>query len=261
MKTIARLLPLFFSVLLVLFAPAAISQGKAILQSQSQSDQSDLTFPWFGLVTVADEDRTRTLRVSGSKQVESGIFELDAIYGWTDGNQTSVRAEMIITTDQKRTIRITTQPGSKITATQGQDGTFVGTFTATNGKVKGLTIQILSEDDLAKARVRLAEGPPISLPTSDVPEVCARFIGGWVGDWGFGKRQLWITEVNPQCTAKYSYSPQTQTLKSVEIKDNALSFSCGSGGGNCSFEHHGDELWGRYTGSDGTNNAVFRKTK
>ncbi len=254
MKTANPLLSLFFSAFLILSSSiAANAQDKPA----SQQTQAELVLPWLGLVTVDGEDRTRTLRVSGSNQVEPGIFELDAIYGWTDGNQTAVKAELLIATDQKHTLRITTQPGSKIAATQGLDGIFVGTFTATNGKIKGVAIQILSESALAKT----SEGPTINQPSGDVPASCARFAGGWAGDWGFGKRWLWVTEVNTQCIAKYSYSPQTKTFKSVEIKGDDLAFPCGASIGTCSFEHHGDELWGRYIGSDGDNTAVFRKIK
>ncbi|MDP2816462.1 MAG: hypothetical protein Q8O19_07265 [Rectinemataceae bacterium] len=259
MKTITPLFLLFFSTFFILFSPAAIAQDKVISQLQAEFVSS-----W--LVTVDNEDRSRTLRISGLKEDSpsfslDAIYNLDAIYGWTDGNQTPIKAELIVTAGEKHTIHITTQPGSKIDAVQGLDGIFVGTFTAANGGAKGVTIKKLSENALAETKAQIAEGPVVDRPTANVPTSCAKFIGGWTGDWGFGKRQLWITAIDASCSAKYSYSPQTKTFKYVGIKDGNLSFQCGSSGGTCFFEHHGDELWGRYAGSDGDNTAVFRKIK
>lgn len=255
MKIVSAIL---FSLCLV---ASSMFPATSFAQTATEGQASSLTAymissPW--LATVDGEDRTRTLKVSGVKQDEPGTFRLDAIYGWTDGNQTSVRAE-VIETAEKRSLLITTQPGSKIATVQSQDGVFTGTFTTTSGKVKGITIKRLSESALAEAKARLTEGPPINRPAADVPELCARFIGGWAGDWSFGKRWLWVTEINARCAAKYSYSPQTNTFKSAEIKEGALAFPCGSSGGICLFEYHGDELWARYSGPDGDNTAVFQK--
>lgn len=218
--------------------------------------KTELISAW--LVTVDGEERTRTLKITGVEQKDPGIFPLEAAYGWTDGNQTPIRAE-ISQTGSERTLLITTQPGSKIAATQQSDGIFIGIFTSTSGQTKGLRVERLSEAELLNAKSRLNAPPAIEKPAANVPASCAPFIGGWTGDWGFGQRWLWVVGIDVDCIAKYSYSPRTKDFKRAEIGKGVLSFLCGTTGGTCFFEYHGDELWGRYSGPDGTNTSVFKK--
>ena len=67
-------------------------------------------------------------------------------------------------------------------------------------------------------------------------------------------------EIDSNCMARYAYlfnsRPPTR-LESAEIKKGELSVSCGNG--TCTFEVHGDEIWGRYSGSEGTNSVVKKK--
>lgn len=111
------------------------------------------------------------------------------------------------------------------------------------------------------------EAPAASIivkPAADVPASCGSFSGEWTGSWsqgGIGQQWLWVAAVDANCMAKYAYlshSRPPERFRTAEIKNGALSVSCG-GGGACIFERHGDSLWARYSGSQGTNSAVFEK--
>lgn len=221
--------------------------------------RSELISAW--LVTVDGENRTRTLKITGVEQRDGGVFPLDAVYGWTDGNQTAVRAE-INQTGQERTLLLTTQLGSQISATQRSDGNFVGTFTATNGQTKGLKLEKLSEGELLAAQSRLSAARAIQKPAADVPASCAAFSGKWTGTWGYNTGQTWLSilGVDANCVAKFTYlsHPRSSTrFETAEIKNGELSIPCGSG--TCTFNVHGDEIWGGYSGPEGTNNVVKKR--
>lgn len=235
-----------------------LGTASAHAQSTLVQMRAELLSGW--LVTVEGENRTRTLRILGVEQKDAGKFLLEAVYGWTDGNQTAVKAE-INQTDLERKLFVTTQPGSKIAATQGPDGSFAGTFTSVNGQVKGLMLDKLSGAELLKAATRINAAPAIEMPAGNVPVACAPFAGGWTGNWGFGQRSLWVVGIDAECKAKYSYSPKTREFKVADIANGVLSFPCGATGGTCYFENHGDDLWGRYSGLDGTNNSIFKKVR
>lgn len=248
-RVLVRVAAVAFTFICLGFAPAYAQPSLTQLKG-------DLVSAW--LVTVDGEERTRTLKVTDVGQKDAGIFSLEAVYGWTDGNQTPVRAE-IYQIGQERTLLLTTQPGSKIAATQKSDGNFVGTFTSTSGQTKGIRIEKVSETELLSAKARLNAPPPIEKVAADVPASCAPYIGGWTGDWGNGQRWFWVIGIDADCNARYSYSPRTKKVKRAEIRKGAFPFPCGSTGGTCIFEHHGDELWGRYSGPDGTATSVFKK--
>lgn len=225
--------------------------------------RSELISAW--LVTVDGENRTRTLKITGVDQKDAGIFPLDAVYGWTDGNQTAVRAE-INQTSQERTLLLTTQPGSKIAATQRSDGIFVGTFTSTSGQSKGLKLEKLSEGELLAAQSRLSATMAIEKPAADVPAPCAAFSGHWTAKWSLGGYEawLWVAKIDAKCSIKYAYLDHARPPKSLataEIKDGTLSFICNrSTGGTCVFERQGDDLAVSYSNpAGGTNSAVFKK--
>lgn len=250
---------------LVLFAllPSLFLSQPAFAQALTATQaQEQLVGAW--LVTVSGESRTRTLRIIGATPNGSG-YSLDAVYGWTDGNQTPVRAE-IVATAEKPQMLITTQPGSKIDTRQNANGAFVGTFTSVNGNVKEITIEKSSEDMLAKAKQAMPS-PTIIQPTDAVPAVCAAFIGRWKGAWpnnmtgrSGDPRWLWVTEIDEKCTAKfaYQYDPSApRNLQSGEIKDGQLITPCTKG--TCTFTSRGGDLWVDYKGSDGWNTTVFRK--
>jgi len=98
----------------------------------------------------------------------------------------------------------------------------------------------------------------IAVSQEAVPAECSGLKGNWVGDWGNGRRLLSLVSVDANCVAKLSYG-LPKVYKDVEIKNGTLSFACGTTGGTCHFTAHGDELWGRYGGPDGVNQAVFKR--
>ena len=248
--------------LIILIVAVFMFFGAAPAYAQPDLSQmkAELLSGW--LVTIDGEDQTRTLRILGMEQKDGGKFSLDAVYGMTDGRQTAVKAE-INQTDRQRTLLLTTQPGSKIAANQGPDGNFNGTITFTNGSVKGLTLEKLSDAELLQAVAKIKAGPAIEMPASNVPASCAPFIGGWTGKWGgLGQRYLWVVGIDAGCKAKYAYgSKMASNFKVIEVSKGVFSFPCGTTGGLCHFEHHGDELWGRYSGPDGTNTSVYKKVQ
>lgn len=228
--------------------------------------RTELVSAW--LVTVDGEDRTRTLKISGVEQSDAGIFPLDAVYGWSDGNQTAVRAE-INQAGQERTLLLTTQPGSKIAATQKPDGTFVGTFTSTSGQTKGLKIERLSEAGLLKAKSGIAASsiPEISPPGPDVPRECAAWSGGWTGQWqAAGYRntsRLWVRSVDKDCNASIA-STGPMEWKMHNVKGGSISdvFCNRETGGYCRFEMSSDfsKLSANYGNAAGGHNwAEFTK--
>lgn len=251
-------------VLVRVAAVAFMFLGFSVAYAQPSLTQlkTELVSAW--LVTVDGEERTRTLKVTEVEQKDFGIFPLEAVYGWTDGNQTPVRAE-INQSGQERTLLLTTQPGSKIAATQRSDGNFIGTFTSTSGQTKGLKIEKVSDESLQArmaANASRASGMIVE-PGSDVPKECAAFSGRWTGSWpNYGQTWLWVVEVGANCVAKcmsWTTSAVPTRFQSCDIKDNVLVRQKPDGMEH--YELRGDELWARYAYMGGQNSAVFRKLK
>lgn len=121
-------------------------------QSTVAQLQTELVAPW--LVTVEGEARTRSLKILGLAEKSEGAFLVDATYGWIDGTQSPVRAE-ITQAGPERRLQITTPPGSLIVATQSPDGSFTGTFTPKNGTAKAVKLEKFSEQDM-QIRIRTA---------------------------------------------------------------------------------------------------------
>ncbi|MFZ2652567.1 MAG: hypothetical protein WA210_20895 [Burkholderiaceae bacterium] len=241
-------------VLLAVFF-AALPIGSSAQTAARTQAQNSLVGSW--LVTVQGEAATRTLIVTEEAPTSDGTL-LAAKYGMSNQGQGPIEAKMLRVGDQRQLVLVT-QAGTRISATENPEGNFQGTFTLKSGGVKDLTIVRISEE----ARLQLLQaGTSLSIrkPGPDVPVACAAFIGSWTGDWGFGKRWFWVTEIDAKCIAKYSYGPQKPNgFRSMEIKDGKISFTCGNSGGTCSFTSHGDELWASYGGTDGSNNTVFQK--
>lgn len=252
-STILRALCILFLVL----PGISFSQQKTLVELQT-----DLVSPW--LVTVEGEQRTRTLRITKTVRKSDDVLLLDAVYGWTDGNQTSISAS-VVQSGQNVQLLFTTQPGSKVAAVQTSSGIFEGTFTATNGTVKQVKVAKVSEEGVqAKAASLNARATEVFVnPGSDVPKECAAFFGRWTGNWqNYGQTWLWVVEVSPNCVAKcmnWSTSSVPTTFQSCEIKNNVLVREKSDGVEY--YDLHGDELWARYVYSGGQTNAVFKKLK
>ncbi|MCK9381763.1 MAG: hypothetical protein M0P95_11970 [Sulfuritalea sp.] len=248
---------MFKSLIRVTVALALFGVGIVHAQTPLAQLQTELIATW--ITTVEGEARTRTLRISSVEQKDAGIFLLTAVYGYSDGRQQGVEAE-IKQTAQERTLLITTQSGSRISAAQKSDGVFVGTFIPTSGQTKGLRIEKVAENQLQAKIEAVLKGPEIQKPAADVPAQCASFSGKWVGTWTQGSQDsFWVVAVDANCLAKFAYG-STSKFASAPIANGTLSFGAPlcARDGTCSFELHGDELWARYSGG-GT--AVFRKVQ
>ena len=256
MKTIASVLLRSFFVIVLVLPGISSAQQKTLTQLQTEVISS-----W--IVTPEGEKRTRTLKISGASQKPDDTLLLDAVYGWTDGNQTPISAS-IVQSGQEVKLLFTTQPGSKVTATQTSNGVFEGTFVTTNGAAKPVKIQKVSEEELQTkiAAAKATRTVAIVAPGPDVPKDCAAFSGRWTGEWpNYGQTWLWVVEIDANCVAKcinWNSSVPTR-FESCPIKDNVLVRTKTDGAEY--YEVHGDELWARYVYSGGKKSAVFWKLK
>jgi hypothetical protein len=228
-------------------------------------------------VAVAGETRPRILKITGVGKNSEGTFLLEAAYGYADERQTSIHAEAV-QTNQEFKLVLTTQANTKIVAIQMPNGEFEGTFTLKNGVTKGVTITKLSDIELQlaidaakRARTSVLMVPP----KADVPESCAAFYGVWEGKWntgsgggGYSTFRIWVPEVETDCTAKFSYKNTNSGdiptgFGNAQIKQGVLSARCGADSEGCSFERHGDQLWGRYFDVNPKNNntGVFARIR
>jgi hypothetical protein len=238
-----------------------ISAGISFAQEKTTSQlQTELISPW--LVTVDGEARTLTLRITGAAQKPDGTLVLETVFGWTDGNQTAISATAR-QVGQQSTLQFVTQPGSRVVATQGANGTFEGTFTLMNGITRPVKIQKVSEDELLR-KVSAAKAGPFIKPADNVPDSCAGFFGGWTGNWGAhgGEQWIWIVQVDANCMAKYQTgrTGYRGPFETAEIRKGVLS-TAGAQGGTIQWSRHGDELWASYSGTAGTTSAVHKKVQ
>jgi len=107
--------------------------------------QTQLVSPW--VVTVEGEARLRSLRILGVGQKTQETFLVDATYGWIDGEQVQVRAEVSEVSNQRR-LQLTTPAATIIVATQSPDGSFTGTFTPKKGAAKTVKLEQVSEQQM-----------------------------------------------------------------------------------------------------------------
>lgn len=249
---------------------AILSAGSPLALAVTPAElQAELVGPW--LVTVEDsqgvDKRTRTLRINGVQERSGGVFTLDAAFGWTDGQQTPIQAEISQAT-QERKLVFTTNTDTRVVASQGADGKFVGTFTLKNGTVRNATLAKASESELQSAKKSgLSPVSVIAKPAADVPKACATFFGSWKGTWSigsYGEQWLRIVSVDAQCIVKFSYMGTDRVPRMYntgQIKDGEFAFVCNSTtGGTCVFQAKGEDLWGRYSNSSGgTNGGIFKK--
>lgn len=236
--------------------------------SYAQQLQTELVSSW--LVTVEGENRTRTLKITGAAQKPDGALLLEAVYGWTDGNQTPISASAT-QTGQEAKLQFATQSGSQITAVRTSGSSFEGTFTDKAGLVKPVKVQKLSDEELQSkiATAKVARAAAIIVkPAENVPASCSGFSGQWTGTWsqgGIGQYWLWVVEIDANCVAKFAYLGHPNPPKgfaTTEIKDGAFSIPNRSTGGMSVLKRNGDELWANYSNpSGGTNSAVFVKVR
>lgn len=217
------------------------------------------------IVEVEGEIRTRTLEVRGAEPAGEGAWVLDSAYGWTDGGQSPISAELTVKPDGYR-LFLTTQANSVISAESRGKSPFRGIFSWKSGKTRQVTLERVSEDQLRSRNAALIASrmrSTIKQPAADVPAPCAGFVGGWTGEWPwYGPTWLWVVEVDARCGARFSYRSTPMipdVFRSAVIQDGTLSIA-GRNGITISLEIHGDELWARYFEPGGRDNqAVFKR--
>lgn len=235
-----------FAVTLVVLVPAW-AQAPAATQS--------VIGTWLVTVEGIADNETRTLIVT-SEAGTAASADLAAKYGLTSKAKTPVEAKLI----QNRTPRqlvVVTQAASTITVDEQSDGSFAGTFVTKAGKPYPVKLARLTEAQLANLQA-------LARPTPS--PACASFEGRWTGTWaqgGMGQAWLWVQAPAPNCTARFAYvtgDREPRGWGTGRIQDGVLSFTCNtSTGGVCNFKQVGDELWVSYSGSMGTNSAVFKR--
>ncbi len=215
------------------------------------------------VVHVVGEARTRTLNIKGAEKGRSGGWDLDATYGWSDGNHTAVKAELIGKPDGY-SLQITTQANSRIVVDHDGAESFKGNFRWSSGKTSEARLQRLSSEEISKraAKETGAIKAAMTPPGPDVPASCASMFGGWAGNWGIhgGQQWLWIVSIDATCMAKYQIgrSGYRGPYDTAQIKNGVLT-TAGAEGGTISWERQGDDLRAFYRGSAGTTTAVHKK--
>lgn len=237
-----------FAMLLVSVTPTW-----ALAQAGTQS----MAGAWLVTVQGIPDNETRTLIIS-SEEGTVQQAELAAKYGLTSKAKTPVEARLI----QGRTPRqlvVVTQAATTITVDEQSDGTFAGTFVTKSGRSYPAKVVRVTD-------AQLAELQPPARTASSATSPCAAFEGRWTGTWaqgGMGQAWLWVQAPRPNCTARFAYLTEDREPRgwgTGQIRDGALTFTCNTNtGGVCVFKLTGDELWVSYSGSMGTNSAVFKR--
>ena len=230
--------------------------------AQSTSVPSSLVGHWLVTVDHIPDGETRTLIIASDGQTATG--EVVARYGLTSKSQTPVDARLTPNRSPRQLV-VRTQAGTNVTTEETSDGKFVGTFVTKGGKSYPVQIVRVTEAQLSELRAapRPAAAFASEAPTS-APPACAGLEGRWTGTWsqGSSKTWLWIQRPNSNCVARFAYLTEDREPRSwstVTIQDKSLSFACSSNTGTCSFKMVGEELWASYSGSQGTNSAMFKR--
>ena len=158
--------------------------------------KTDLVSHW--LVTVDGDTRTRTLKINDVAQKDGNTYLLAAEYGFSDENQGSVKAEIGID-GQERKLTLTTQANSLIVASQAPNGSFSGTFTASNGAPRGVRIAKISESELKSMLDAIQTARPknayVPTPCRAAGEQCLERPDFKVGDrWVFKTTNVYNNE-------------------------------------------------------------------
>jgi hypothetical protein len=191
------------------------------------------------------------LAVRGAEKTGDGIWNLDATYGFTDGKMNPVTVKLNVRSDGYR-LEFVTASASKLVVEGGREGVLSGTFSTRSGRE--MPVRLVKTDDghvkqmaedlkASKAALAAAPGP-------DVPEMCARYFGGWEGKWEGDPVpvKLWVLAVKADCTAQVRYKstsskdvPEPSELATVTIGKTGFDRRCG-GDGNCRFVLEGQEM-------------------
>lgn len=142
-----------FQILVGLLLVVAIS---AAADTSIERFQRDLVGSW--IVDVEGETRTRTLNIRGAERRADGVWVLDSTYGWTDGRQSAVTAQLTVKPDGY-SLQLTTQADSVISAHYSSPALFSGTFTWSSGKARAVRLERMSDEGIGKRAAAQAASP------------------------------------------------------------------------------------------------------
>ena len=222
------------------------------------TDKTKWSGTWSGW---ACRNETCATKLAVQKIVPDGA-SIIYVFASANGKGSPIRADGRFVGDE---LQATLPSGARLAYRMRKDGDLEFLYRKGDEWAAGILTSD-AEDRRLKADKVLAER--MTKPGPDVPESCARFFGGWAGDWQFkmGQQRLWVLGINADCTAQISYRESTSnavpaSLIAAEIKQGNLAVPCGRGG-TCTFQARGDEVYASYTDPfGGRNTAVFQKIK
>jgi hypothetical protein len=124
---------------------AAIASGQAITTLDASQLESELVAPW--LLSVNGEPQKRSLQIASVREVDSGVYRLEATYGLVDARRGRIQLESK-TSPAGLVLRFST-PMARFEATRQTDGSFAGTITYNNGVSKPMQIRKVASDSMA----------------------------------------------------------------------------------------------------------------
>lgn len=221
---------------------------------RARAVRQDVVASW--LVEIVGESRPRTLIVRGAENRNEGTWDLDASYGFTDGNKSAVKATLHVRPDGYR-LEFVTGSASQVIVEGGRDGVFSGTFTTNRGRQSAVRLVRTAEDRIGQlaSDLKASKAALATPPGPDVPEWCARYFGGWEGSWSGDPVpvKLWVLAIKADCTAQVRYRstttkeiPEPSDLATVTIGKSGFDRPCG-GDGTCRFVLDGREMTVTYS--------------
>lgn len=153
------------------------------------------------LVVVDGLAETRLLVVA-SEPGGDGAAPLSARYGITAQRQTPVEAK-VAEVGGRRQLTLTTQAAAVISALEGPDGSFEGTFTLKGGRVYPVSLARLSDAQLAQHRAARPAGTPGTAATAAAAASPAATAALEAPLHEVGDSWTWSVRVSPQdrCTS------------------------------------------------------------
>ena len=134
--------------------------------------QAELVAEW--MVTVADDARQRTLRISSVSAKSGGAFLAAGKYGYSGENLKSVNVSLT-ESDTAPQLKLTTPANSLIVASRLPDGSYSGTMALANGTVKAVFIRKLPAQN-QQTTAAAADLPTSKSPGQTIEKSRIRFI-------------------------------------------------------------------------------------
>lgn len=135
--------------------------------------QAELVAEW--TITVADDARQRTLRISSVSAKSGGAFLATGKYGYSGENLKSVNVSLT-ESDTAPQLKLTTPANSLIVASRLPDGSYSGTMALANGTVKAVFIRKLPAQNQQTTAAASADLPTSKSPGQTIEKSRIRFI-------------------------------------------------------------------------------------